>query len=588
MILSTGSLAIVNNGQISDATFGSGDAGSITVGVAGRLSIDGTGENPLFRTGITSEAIRGSTGNAGGVIVSAGSLSIVNNGTIETDTQGTGSGNAGSVSVNIAGALTIDGIYQSRFTGISSSSTEGSNGNAGDLKISAGTLSIANGSAISTNTDGSGAAGAVAVALAGDSTLSGGALITSSTTAAGNGGTVQVSSRGPLTLTDPGTGIIASASSTASGNAGSVMIEAPQITIVSGAEIASSTAGTGSGGSVDVTTPGALVLDGGGDPNTGIAASATGPQSAAGGAVTVNANTLTIGGGAQIASSTAGPGKGGDVGVTIANDVALSGTAPDGTPSGITARSTGGGDAGSITVSAVRLLMNNGAAISTEAETSTASGGNITLSMRDFHYLVDGEITTSVKGETGNGGNITIDPQFVILDHSSIIAEAVEGHGGNITINAGAYIASADSVVSATSQLGISGTVVITMFPEIGDGVGQNGTIGAAQHRGRRDSQLGIIFELESPDNLLVLGENRREPLGARWLRMVAIEVDTDRARLPAGYPLQQGGEIAVAQWPIPVSDIGFGDADEQDAAARLMSRPRDPQRVVDLELQRL
>jgi hypothetical protein len=36
-----------------------------------------------------------------------------------------------------------------------------------------------------------------------------------------------------------------------------------------------------------------------------------------------------------------------------------------------------------------------------------------------------------------NGGNITIDPQFVVLDHSSIIAQAIEGHGGDITINAG-------------------------------------------------------------------------------------------------------------------------------------------------------
>jgi large exoprotein involved in heme utilization and adhesion len=75
---------------------------------------------------------------------------------------------------------------------------------------------------------------------------------------------------------------------------------------------------------------------------------------------------------------------------------------------------------------------------------------------------VSSKITTSVKGETGNGGNITIDPQVVILNHSDIIAEAVEGHGGNITINAGLFIPSADSIVSASSQLGISGTVLIT------------------------------------------------------------------------------------------------------------------------------
>jgi large exoprotein involved in heme utilization and adhesion len=106
--------------------------------------------------------------------------------------------------------------------------------------------------------------------------------------------------------------------------------------------------------------------------------------------------------------------------------------------------------------------MNNGAAISTEAETSTANGGNINLKVRDFLYLVSSKISTSVQGKTGNGGNIAIDPQFVVLNHSSITAQAVEGHGGNITINAGEFIPSADSIVSASSQLGISGTVVIS------------------------------------------------------------------------------------------------------------------------------
>jgi large exoprotein involved in heme utilization and adhesion len=114
----------------------------------------------------------------------------------------------------------------------------------------------------------------------------------------------------------------------------------------------------------------------------------------------------------------------------------------------------------------------DGAAISTEAETSKASGGNITLKVGDFLYLKSGEITTSVKGETGNGGNITIDPQTVVLDQSNIIAQAVQGHGGNITINAGEFLASADSVVSASSALGISGTIEI-----VGPRVDLNGAL---------------------------------------------------------------------------------------------------------------
>jgi len=77
-----------------------------------------------------------------------------------------------------------------------------------------------------------------------------------------------------------------------------------------------------------VTTPGALVLDGVGIGNTQIAASATGLQSGPGGSVTVAANTFTIEDGARIAGTTAGAGMGGDIAVTVANNVTLSGIGP--------------------------------------------------------------------------------------------------------------------------------------------------------------------------------------------------------------------------------------------------------------------
>src|SRR5829696_2139677 len=101
--------------------------------------------------------------------------------------------------------------------------------------------------------------------------------------------------------------------------------------------------------------------------------------------------------------------------------------------------------------------MQDGGLISTEA--TTANGGNIRLSVRDLMYLVDSQITTSVKGALGNGGNILIDPHLLVLQRSSIIAQAVRGHGGDITIIADQFLRSADSLVSASSELGISGTV---------------------------------------------------------------------------------------------------------------------------------
>jgi filamentous hemagglutinin family protein len=493
--VNAGSLAITNGGQISASTFGPGAGGDVAVTVTDDVVITG-------RLGILAETF--GSGSGGNVSVTAGRVRIASDGVIATDTQRPRSGNAGSVSLNVVGPLTIDGTAQTSFTGISSSSLRASNGNVGNVKISAGTLSMTNSGTISTRTDGVGAGGTVAIGIDGDAALRGGAVITTSTTGVGDAGSVDVTARGPLTLSDPGSSITASATSTARGNAGSVRVSASQIALMAGSEISSTAAGTGAGGTVTVTTPGALVLDGAGDANTQIAASVTGPQSGSGGTVTVNADILTIRGGAKIASSTAGQGRGSNVQITAASDIVLTDRG-----SQITARSTGSGDMGAIAVSTVRLLMNNSAAILTDAVSPMANGGNIMLHVRDLLYLVASEINTSVKGETGNGGNITIDPQFVILDHSSIIAQAIAGHGGNIMIAADQFMQSSDSLVSASSQTGVSGTVVINGL------VNANGAL--------------VVLSTQLRGRTEVL----REACAARESRPTSSLVDAGRGGLP-------------------------------------------------------
>jgi len=69
--------------------------------------------------------------------------------------------------------------------------------------------------------------------------VEGGAQIASTTAGPGKGGAVQVAAQGSLRLTDPGSGVLASAGSTASGDAGSVTVSAQQIAITKGAEISS-------------------------------------------------------------------------------------------------------------------------------------------------------------------------------------------------------------------------------------------------------------------------------------------------------------------------------------------------------------
>ncbi len=478
-----GPLGLTNGAVISSSTSSSGQGGALNVTAQGPLVMSDKG------TAITAAALAGASGNAGSVTVSAPQVTLNSGAQIASTTAGTGAG--GTVSVTTPGALLVDGAGVPG-TQIAASATAPQSGAAGSVSVQAGSLTLLNGGQIAGTTAGRGGGGDVEVTVAGDVnlsgkasegsasgitasatagsvgaagrvrlaaggalSLSGGAQIASSTAGAGDGGTVTVTAAGALSLSDGGTGIVTLANANASGDAGAVTVNAPQITMTSGAQIASTTQGTGAGGSVAVTTPGALLLDGGGAMPTQIAASATGLQSGPGGAVAVSAGSITIRGGAQIASSTAGPGTGGIVAVSAAGDITLSGPGPQ-----ITARSTGSGDAGSVMVSALNLSMADGAAISTEA--AIANGGNIEITVPYFIHLVDSQITTSVKGSFGNGGNITIDPQLIVLERSQIIAHAVLGHGGDIRITVGDFLPSADSLVSASSSLGISGTVEIT------------------------------------------------------------------------------------------------------------------------------
>lgn len=109
-----------------------------------------------------------------------------------------------------------------------------------------------------------------------------------------------------------------------------------------------------------------------------------------------------------------------------------------------------------MTITASGAFRSRDSAVTTEAE--QADGSNITLTVGSLVHLVNSEITATVKGGEGKGGNIVIDPEFVVLDHSQIRADAFGGPGGKVQIVADVYLTT-DSLVSASSALGVPGTV---------------------------------------------------------------------------------------------------------------------------------
>jgi filamentous hemagglutinin family protein len=127
----------------------------------------------------------------------------------------------------------------------------------------------------------------------------------------------------------------------------------------------------------------------------------------------------------------------------------------------ISARSYGLGGAGQIKLQAQYLHLAQHGSISTAA--TQAGGGDINLvGLSGLLYLDRGEITTSVATGQGGGGNITIEhPQFVVMNQGQIVAQADAGHGGNIHIVAQQFLNTPDSLISASSRVGLNGQVRI-------------------------------------------------------------------------------------------------------------------------------
>src|SRR3954470_16478322 len=155
IMIAAGDLQVRNGGQISANTFGTGDAGTVSV-TADRLFISHDGAPA--DTGITSRNARGSTGAGGRGEVTAGDLQVHTGGVISATTFG--AGDAGTVSV------TADRLLISR-DGAPTNTEFVSNANAGGaggrIEVTAGDLQVLNGGQIRANTAGAGDAGTVSV-----------------------------------------------------------------------------------------------------------------------------------------------------------------------------------------------------------------------------------------------------------------------------------------------------------------------------------------------------------------------------------------------------------------------------------------
>ena len=141
---------------------------------------------------------------------------------------------------------------------------------------------------------------------------------------------------------------------------------------------------------------------------------------------------------------------------------------------------TNGGTAGHIKIDQfTQLTLTGKSYISTQAVNSSEPdimlpdrhevdrlNGLIIVSGQGQLYLHDAGITSSVLGGLGNGGNLEISANEILMNDAKIIANAYEGNGGNIDIVSDYLIKSSDSVIEASSRLGVDGEISISAFSE--------------------------------------------------------------------------------------------------------------------------
>ncbi len=457
---------------IRSSVFGKGNAGNVMIEAEDAVELVG---GDIF-----SNVEAGAEGKGGNIKISGQSLSLIDGTQLQTlvrakeDNTPAGQGNAGNVTIDVDGEVSVsDKDANDNFSAIFSSLGTGAIGNAGNIELSARSLSLENGGFLSISTFGQ-----------------------------GNAGNVTIEAEGAVELV--GGDIFSTVGSDAKGNGGEINISANSLSLAEEAEITTEAFQDGNAGNITINASDTISLD----SVSKIDSSSGFGQSSSGGVVNITTGSLFLSNGSYISSSTYGEGNAGNIEVDATDSLILSGVAPypkleDGRAGGfssalITATEEDAkGQGGKIRVNTNRLQISDGAVFSTRSR-SDFPGGNIEVKANVLEVTGGGQILTTAFRK-GNAGNINLkisdrislsgsDPTY--FDRFNQVAEAFNeseastridpvspesgifantkldsrgaGAGGKIEIDTGQLLVSDGAQISAsTSGTGKGGELTI-------------------------------------------------------------------------------------------------------------------------------
>jgi len=418
LTIATERFILSDNAIIGADTFGSGNAGLLTV----RATDIESSSRATWSGSTFAEA----TGNGGQIAIETDRLRVTEGSQILAFTLG--SGNAGEISVRATDLVEVIGDRTSEFGFLSvlaATVEPGGTGNAGNLTIDTARLIVADGGGISTGTD--------------------------APSANSGSGTGNLTIRATESVEVIGNDVLGIPSSITTNSfvgapGGKLTLETARLTIRDGGQISTGTFDTGQGGNLTVRV----------SENIDISGSTPAQEVFNRDFFKDESGTLFPSG---LFTSSEGSGNAGDLSIQ-AGFISIRDLAE------VAVSSIGTGGAGDLTITSPNIRLDRALMLAD----NTAGLGNINLNTRDLRLNDNSRISTNSQGNEP-GGNITIDTAtLVALENSDITANAQQSAGGQVRINAegifGTQFRQSQtpfSDITATSALGLqfSGTVDI-------------------------------------------------------------------------------------------------------------------------------
>ena len=472
--INANNILVSGGAQAATITFGEGNGGNL-LAKAKQIELSGTSPNgiaSLFLASVESEA----TGTGGKLTVETESLSIKDGARTEVITFG--NGDAGTLSVDSQEIQLIGGAPQVGASGIFSNVGSLATGNGSNLSINTELLSIANGAQIAVTTFGK-----------------------------GNSNILDIKAQEiKLTGTSPGgnsSGIFSNVESEATGEGGQIGIEVNRLNISDGAQIAALTLGIGKAGEIFLNTDEIELRGGSANAPSGLFSTVAPPAAGDGGSLAIDTESLKVIDGGQIAVSTAGIGKGGELTIN-ADEIELRGGSEFGA-SGIFGNTIiGTGDGGNLEINVNDLTILDGATISASNFSSSnndispgeGKAGNIVINANNLKLdTTSTDIPSSITASTNNsgGGNIelAVAKDITISNNSEIDADSKGASiGGNIELRANNLSLNSQGRISVDSTgSGNAGNIKVWA----NNFAGENSSITAtSENSGGGDIELSI------------------------------------------------------------------------------------------------